>query len=471
MPACAMAVPATLETARKLDRGQVHDGEGRARTGSSICSLCLRGADQCHLLSNWLAGALNPVLHFRQTGRYNPNDCISAQMLENPAIRKSSQRCDLRKTVAHFAVRLHLVVCDAVFTGCGEPALVGKCWMAESPEYICPGCGWATDARPVCTDCQGWYVQLCKQANKTLYGIAWRLTGENADAASEVLQEAVYCCWFDICDPDEVKWLPKAFVDGTADKQFFGWMKGAVTNCARTYRRKHGREFQSYESYESQLSETTPEPIDTLVQRDVTQEERRHLWRCLSELTETQRDIWTLHIDAGLSFGETAGMLELPEDAVIRLYERAEKILLLLLGPVDDDHDAEICYHQSFCCLSETLQTVWELCAHACLDEVEAASYLRISKKVIHDHFKNALTELRRLLAGADEDVAPTQFQMSFRQLTARQQEVWILRNGAGLKNTAVANKLQVEPRVVQLHLQRAKKSMQELPGDDNNEH
>jgi RNA polymerase sigma-70 factor (ECF subfamily) len=156
------------------------------------------------------------------------------------------------------------------------------------------------------------FAELVKQNLPLIYRYLFRLTGSEA-AAEDLAQETFVRIW---------KNLPRF----DAKKPFRPWLFRIARNCAFDYLRKKKTVPFSYLSEREQLSlENLPD--DKISPTAVTEKKETVVLvnTLLSELSDTEREILTLHYLDELTVPEIAEILKKPEETIRTRLRRARE--------------------------------------------------------------------------------------------------------------------------------------------------
>jgi RNA polymerase sigma-70 factor (ECF subfamily) len=161
--------------------------------------------------------------------------------------------------------------------------------------------------------------ELFRRYRQVAYRVAYRLLGNEADALDAV-QEAF------------VKAL--THLRGFEGRSSFKtWLLRVVSNASLDLGRSRGRrEALSFDALGPQHREEVEPLVADVAGRDLEREDlRQMLRRALDELPVAQRQTFVLHAEAGLSYREVAGTLNISIGTVMsRLYYARQKLRALL---------------------------------------------------------------------------------------------------------------------------------------------
>ena len=161
--------------------------------------------------------------------------------------------------------------------------------------------------------------ELFRRHRLVAYRVAYRLLGNEADALDAV-QEAF------------VKAL--THLPGFEGRSSFKtWLLRVVSNAALDLGRQRGRrEAQSFDAMGVQHREEVEPVVDEVQGRNLERDDlRRLLQRALDQLPPAQRQTFVLHAEAGLSYREVAGTLNISIGTVMsRVYYARQKLRSLL---------------------------------------------------------------------------------------------------------------------------------------------
>lgn len=161
--------------------------------------------------------------------------------------------------------------------------------------------------------------ELFRRYRQVAYRVAYRLLGNEADALDAV-QEAF------------VKAL--THLRGFQGRSSFKtWLLRVVSNASLDLGRSRGRrEALSFDAIGPQNREDIEPLVVDEAGRDLEREDlRRLLARALEQLPPAQRQTFVLHAEAGLSYREVAGTLNISIGTVMsRLYYARQKLRALL---------------------------------------------------------------------------------------------------------------------------------------------
>jgi RNA polymerase sigma-70 factor (ECF subfamily) len=163
--------------------------------------------------------------------------------------------------------------------------------------------------------------ELFRRYRSVAYRVAYRLLGNEADALDAV-QEAF------------VKAL--THLPGFQGRSSFKtWLLRVVSNASLDLGRQRGRrEAISFDAMGPKLREDNEPLVHDATGRDLERADlRRLLQEALAELPPAQRQTFVLHAEAGLSYREVAGVLNISIGTVMsRLYYARQKLRVLLEG-------------------------------------------------------------------------------------------------------------------------------------------
>jgi len=163
--------------------------------------------------------------------------------------------------------------------------------------------------------------ELFRRYRSVAYRVAYRLLGNEADALDAV-QEAF------------VKAL--THLPGFQGRSSFKtWLLRVVSNASLDLGRQRGRrEAISFDAMGPKLREDSEPLVQDAAGRDLERADlRRLLQEALAELPKAQRQTFVLHAEAGLSYREVAGVLNISIGTVMsRLYYARQKLRVLLEG-------------------------------------------------------------------------------------------------------------------------------------------
>jgi RNA polymerase sigma-70 factor, ECF subfamily len=161
--------------------------------------------------------------------------------------------------------------------------------------------------------------ELFRRYRLVAYRVAYRLLGNEADALDAV-QEAF------------VKAL--THLPGFEGRSSFKtWLLRVVSNAALDLGRQRGRrEALSFDALGPKNREDLEPLVEEVAGRDLEREDlRRLLQQALAQLPAAQRQTFVLHAEAGLSYREVAGVLNISIGTVMsRLYYARQRLRALL---------------------------------------------------------------------------------------------------------------------------------------------
>jgi RNA polymerase sigma-70 factor (ECF subfamily) len=161
--------------------------------------------------------------------------------------------------------------------------------------------------------------ELFRRYRLVAYRVAYRLLGNEADALDAV-QEAF------------VKALTR--LPGFEGRSSFKtWLLRVVSNAALDLGRQRGRrEALSFDAMGPKNREDLEPLVQEVAGRNLEREDlRRLLQQALAQLPVAQRQTFVLHAEAGLSYREVAGVLNISIGTVMsRLYYARQKLRALL---------------------------------------------------------------------------------------------------------------------------------------------
>lgn len=166
---------------------------------------------------------------------------------------------------------------------------------------------------------------LVKRYERTIYHVAYRLTG-SSDDASDIAQDAFIRAWNNL----------KSF---RGDAAFSTWLHRIVTNAFLDDRKKkRARPMRSLDeaieldesSVTRQFEDTSPGP-EAVAEGE---ERQRLLDRAIQTLPEAQRAMVILYHQQGLAYEEIAASVNLPIGTVKSRLNRARLALRDRLGPL-----------------------------------------------------------------------------------------------------------------------------------------
>lgn len=170
-----------------------------------------------------------------------------------------------------------------------------------------------------CKGDTGAFEQLVLRHQRSLYAIALRISGNEADAA-EIVQDVFLTAW-------------RKINDFRGDARFSTWLTSIVVNLARTRwqqsRQKQGREDSlddpgtQAQKGALQVSSNLPSALDQLEQFQM----REMLERCISLLDQGFREVLVLRDMRALAYDEVGQALGLREGTVKSRLFRAREAL------------------------------------------------------------------------------------------------------------------------------------------------